>query len=404
MIVKKIIGVNTMTIREIADELGVEKYPSEFDKLAGEISLSSTEFLNTERLVALSREYAVLGEYEDEFIKYAELMKEDMAIVAWGNIATAYLESVCENAIATMEFPLPKKAQRETSVDIFPMVILMGRMDYARREYIRLGADEETVKGNLASYGKSLRNNTEHYGRLCLRLGHYAWLALYACGLIFNLEGYNFELRKYIFNGVYIKNKLSGEHRVIMRNEMLHKSGFVLGSAGCEGDGWLADYEETDGSFSGYVAEDGCVVGEKQTFSKNEWEKVLDHGDYVYAMHIPSKADLTSANLDKVFEKALPKMQKFYGDKNVRYVICDSWLLSPQLKKILKPTSNITAFGDRFLRIPVKSSGMAPFSTVFKSRPESYAELPETNSLERGLKNMYMNGEYLYNYMGAFEI
>ena len=122
------------------------------------------------------------------------------------------------------------------------------------------------------------------------------------------------------------------------------------------------------------------------------------------SFHIPKNADFSAEHLDRAFSLGANAAKNFYPDFNLKCIFCVSWLLSPKLKEFLSPNSKITAFGDRYVRFPQKDEGKAVFTFVFPPNIEKYEDLPENTSLERGLKNLYLNGEYIYNTPGLFEI
>jgi len=76
--------------------------------------------------------------------------------------------------------------------------------------------------------------------------------------------------------------------------------------------------------------------------------------------------------------------------------------MDPQLSKLLKPGSNITAFQRKFTRFPFVSSGNAVFKFVFFKQCKTLQELPENTSLERVLKKHYLDGHYIYEPGGFF--
>jgi len=75
--------------------------------------------------------------------------------------------------------------------------------------------------------------------------------------------------------------------------------------------------------------------------------------------------------------------------------------MDPQLSKLLKPGSNITAFQRKFTRFPSVSSGK-PCKFVFFKQYKTLQELPENTSLERVLKKHYLDGHYIYEPGGFF--
>ena len=87
--------------------------------------------------------------------------------------------------------------------------------------------------------------------------------------------------------------------------------------------------------------------------------------------------------------------------------MCISWLLSPELKKLLKPTSNILSYQNRFSKFPVPCGGLDVFNFVFMKTVSDVSEvdfdaLPQNSSLERGLKELYQSGDFIHETGGVF--
>lgn len=79
--------------------------------------------------------------------------------------------------------------------------------------------------------------------------------------------------------------------------------------------------------------------------------------------------------------------------------------MSLDLRGLLKPSSNILAFQDGFVRIPWPSSGRHVFFFAFGMNaaiPEDLTALPETTSLQRAVKQLYLKGGYVHEGAGFF--
>jgi len=71
---------------------------------------------------------------------------------------------------------------------------------------------------------------------------------------------------------------------------------------------------------------------------------------------------------------------------------CHSWLLSPQLPSLLRESSNIIRFQNRF-RITPESAQTSDFlEWIYKNKTIPYADLPENTSLQKLLKQHLLQG------------
>ena len=78
-----------------------------------------------------------------------------------------------------------------------------------------------------------------------------------------------------------------------------------------------------------------------------------------------------------------------YADKPV---YCHSWLLSPLLKDMLPPTSNILRFQEMFDIAPDEKPSNDVLLWVFKNPKLPKEDLPEDSSLQRKLKRFLLAG------------
>lgn len=398
-----------MRISEIKERLKIGDIP----KVAEDIFASDgfdekdTAFLDEDYMRSISRKYKVLGKDEDECIAKALKIKENEAALAFFNLAVKFLDWADGDVEKSLMLTVPDSEEGEDELDMLPMAVLFTQMDKSRERYLAMGMSEEDAMMHMEAYGKSFIKSSNLMQRSGLNRMYFNWLCIYLGAGLVTVSGFNFEMKKNPATAVFIRNKATGKLLALSFNQKIHKSGNVFMSAGCtdEEGSFIAEYKESDEEFKGYpINEKGLCEKDEKCYKKSRWEKVLSPGDDVISFHIPKNADLTPANLDKVFSEGIKKVKEYYRDKSVRCIICGSWLLSPQLWDIMNEKSNIVAFGKRFTLAPMRSAGKDVFSFVFPPGIKNYEELPENTTLERGLKKLYLEGKYLYTFYGAFEI
>ena len=184
-----------------------------------------------------------------------------------------------------------------------------------------------------------------------------------------------------------------------------HRSGLVLGSAGCEDEegAFTVEFSETDTAFHGHPVTENCRVAPKaEEFPKALWEKVLGPGDSVVSVHIPRNADISPETTRSDLLEGMELVQKCYPDYAPKAFFCSSWLLDPNLEDILGKDSRIVKFGATFNRYPIKSNGRHIYGFVFDANLKGPEEMPENTRLERGLKQLYLSGGYNHAYAGMY--
>ncbi len=121
----------------------------------------------------------------------------------------------------------------------------------------------------------------------------------------------------------------------------------------------------------------------------------IPSGAIAIETHIPQGEPLTEEDCLESFKMAAEFFLKFFPESKPEYFMCDSWLLNPNLEKILKPTSNIVKFMRLWTPIPFVSDHSSQaiervFGFGFKK--ENIKNAPETTSLQKALKAYLLSG------------
>ena len=176
-----------------------------------------------------------------------------------------------------------------------------------------------------------------------------------------------------------------------------------MGSAGYEDeeDSFSATFEESTAAFLGHPVKNFRIAREKESFSKSEWELILKPEDDVINVHIPRKTNLSPEYVRKAYQEAREIVARSYPDYTPKIFQCSSWLMDPTLTELLGKESRISQFGAPYLRYPNKSAGKEVFSFVFRpDDAKDLTQLPENTTLERKLKEMYLQDKFIYAYTG----
>jgi hypothetical protein len=122
--------------------------------------------------------------------------------------------------------------------------------------------------------------------------------------------------------------------------------------------------------------------------------KSIDIDRYI-SIHIPSDAVFLPEKVKASLLASRAFFRAHFPDyENVEYR-CSSWLLSPALKTLLPPQSNILAFQSLFTLTGEDYSGSGYITWVYKRKYDDYRELPEETTLQRNLKQYLLSGEVL---------
>lgn len=135
------------------------------------------------------------------------------------------------------------------------------------------------------------------------------------------------------------------------------------------------------------------VNGKLFRIGELEYEMVTFKSKPTISVHIPSDSIMTDENCNDSLDKANDFFKRFFNEFDGCDYICESWLMMPELKKFLKPDSNIIKFQNRFDIKEIDYNDKEFFTWVFNTKnTDAISDLPEKSSLQRNLKNYLLNG------------
>ena len=124
-------------------------------------------------------------------------------------------------------------------------------------------------------------------------------------------------------------------------------------------------------------------------------KKYLGDEDVIF-IHIPRNNDFTKDNIDNSLNRKDDIFKYFNVSKDIKFVTF-SWLLSPELKDILKDESNILYFQNKFDLIFTEENKKDFLKFIFNEPFEinDYNILKEETILQKNIKNKLINKEKL---------
>ncbi len=136
-----------------------------------------------------------------------------------------------------------------------------------------------------------------------------------------------------------------------------------------------------------------------QLFRIGELEYELDHKDEVkiVSIHIPSDADMERTKLRNSHDAAKEFLGRFYPEYGKAKIMCESWLLSPSLRKLLPESSKIIRFQSAFSILETDPESKDYLEWVYKVHTSFLDEhepdeLPEDTSLQKHMKKFLQDG------------
>lgn len=274
-------------------------------------------------------------------------------------------------------------------------------------EYLRKrGLSEEIIADTMKEYDFCLEFYSRITGRIGFDRGRLWWMRMIIQNKLIKVGRLKFELPKIRLSGARVYKNKDGELAVFADKLHVHRNGRIVGSTGCEDEvgSFVANVIETDDEIIGHLIIDCNISRKKTTLAKKEWELCLCEEDLIINVHIPPDGKLDIDSVEASYNGMREIMARCYPEMEYKAFFCESWLMSEDLRNILKPNSNIITFQDKYFRYPCRSGITAPFVWVFPGEGgvDNIENFSETTSLQRAIKSSYKNGCYIYNNMGFF--
>jgi hypothetical protein len=167
-------------------------------------------------------------------------------------------------------------------------------------------------------------------------------------------------------------------------------------------------YVDTMAAFSRFVREHknsyGCYGFDRGSWTPRqvssklfrigqmEYEITRLEGEPIISLHIPTDVDLRPEILRPSMEEGLAEFYRIFPEYVGKRVYCHSWLMSPMLYDYLPSNSNILKFQEMFDVELDTVPGRDILLWVFKNPKLPPEEYPENTSLQRKLKQFFLNG------------
>ena len=232
-------------------------------------------------------------------------------------------------------------------------------------------------------------------------------VAIYVNSLI--IGRLRFEICENSSYPVRILKSADGRLMPLMDGAMIHPSGHLLGTYGFEdgSDAYSANLYEGADFYEGYSVNPTTRLVEPRRIrlSKTEWKEVYKSGDSVLKVHIPYGGRLDKDTCRESYERADKIFKESYPEYSFTSFMLECWMLSPELRDILPPESNIISFRKPYTVYPVKNSAEDALLYVYGLENTKISDidieaLPESNSLQRGVKSKLLSGRPIYEFGG----
>lgn len=395
-----------MDIEQMKKELGIQSVPECFDEIYKEIEDSwqaRAALILSERYIKEILTCAkVLQPYMETVLAAAKKVKENEAMC----LLVCILENWVKKGGNANDPSYTPPAGIGLDYDFLHLFAAIPTIPDSVKFFSDRGVPEEIIDATLREYDYCFEMRLESIGRIAFDRGRLGWIGHVIKNELIRVGRFKFELPVKRVKGIRVYKNKNEDVLVLADGLHIHRNGRILGSVASEDEigSFVAEIEEDEKEISGFPVVDGDVNREKITLSKDEWELCLSEDDPVIPIHIPRKGDFERETVESSYETMRLLMEKCFPDMPYKAFHCKSWIMSRDLRKVMKPESNILAFQSKFIHYPIKSDGTWIFGWVFTGEGgiENLENFSEKTSLQRNVKELYKNGGAIYDDCGFF--
>lgn len=280
------------------------------------------------------------------------------------------------------------------------------------KELEKRGIEKEVIADSLVTVDHLFTYSEEEIGRPAFTE---QFFRMYGNAIYVNylkIGRLRFEIFENSNRSARIFENSKGELKVIMCDCTLHKSGNILGAYGCEDEegSYMAEFTETDKEYIGYAVNRETKLAENALtcLDKNEWKPIYKPNDNGLKVHIPYGGRLTKEDCEDSYTRAKEVFERCYTEIKFKGFHLFCWMLSPDLRDILKPHSNIIEFQNKYTVFPAKDNAVDAIMYVYGIKEEdvrkvNIEDLPEGNSLQTGIKKKLLEGKHIHQCYGFFK-
>ena len=390
--------INSFFISNCGEEIFDKYFSQIYREAITEYESSGVYFLSEEYIRAINDECNAYPRILESVIKEAERIRENREL----SIYALFISKAMKNRRLYKE----NIKHFEVPVEEYPLFAFLCLLPAIKNTYLFLsekGLDGDIVNATVRQYEECVFIYAKRFDRLGMNKRYFDWLQHYVDCEILNINRLRFEILPLTEPIRIVRDKESGEDIILMEEGKFNSDGLYLDTPPEKDFAFECVFKESEAFYEGSpVNEEGKATATPNRYPKDRYETVIKQGDILLSVHIPVDGDFSRESCKLSYERAKEVFARFFPDISVKGFVCYSWMMSPELKFHLKPTSRVLGFASAYAKFPIHTEGEDVLNFVFYLKFKTYEDLAEDTSLQRSLKKLYLNGERLYEYGGIF--
>ncbi len=373
-----------------------------YPKVKEEFEARSALILSDEYIEGIINEALILKPYADLIKESAKRIRQNPAMRLYVCLLEYRIKS--KQLISAEGFTPP--AENGIEFDFLHLFPALSSIPESILFFKRRGVAQDIITATMKEFDFCVENCIDKLGRPAFTFDRLSWILRITNNEMIRIGRFKYDMPSKRVQGIKAYKNRNNELVVLANGVDAHPCGKIFGSAGLcgEGERFFAEIFESDTEISGHPIVDGLIQREPVTLQKCEWDLCLSPDDEVISIHIPPHESFDRDTCEASYERAREVFATHFPDMPYKAFHCRTWMVSPDLKAVLKPSSNILAFQSKFTLYPTKSQGRWVFDNVFPDQAvvRDYGELPENTSLQRGVKELYLKGGCIHEFSGFF--
>jgi hypothetical protein len=239
-----------------------------------------------------------------------------------------------------------------------------------------------------------------HPGHVGLQRQALAWYRNHIGGALYRLGRFNFIAEPFRYNIRAFRHRRTNEVLALSYpGARFDGAGFVDGIGGIfdQAHGWTSRLECDGVHLVGNpVLPTGVAVNRLVKLPLHAWQEVVRRDDDYLAIHIPEGGGMRLDECRESIEEAMRFFPRYFPERQVKGLMCGSWILNPEIEQFYSPDSNIVRLQRETYLFPRSSSGRDGIRFIFDC--EDQADLkaaPRDTSLRRAILDHLERGGIL---------
>lgn len=370
------------------------------------------EWLTEAYIRELHAEYEIFPENLEMLVLAAQKVSqiEELCIFAKVLRYIIGLRTGAKDAFPSFELPIaPNHVEDTMAYDCVAIFPILAHIRPSWKELEARGIEADVLRLRFSMVDRWLSGTTQKVGRPFWGKNDFLVYGAFVYVTELTLERLRFQWVEHSPYPVKAFANCDGELRLMMDGVTLHASGHVLGTYGFteETGSFYAEVCENEEEYVGYLVDSKTHLTQnyRTKLSKKEWRLVFAPGDAIIKVHIAPGAGFDAEACEKSFAKARALFARSFPEYDFKGFLTHTWLLGPALEPALREGSNIKNFRKYFHVFPAQSDAKDVFLYVYKMSVKSpddvvIDDLPEDNSLRKGVKEQLQNGNFVYEFNG----